>query len=633
LRVGLAIGVVAGVVAWSLISDGKTLWTVVAGVLATVLATFAPTWLDSTRNRERGAHRQLPGNLVSELPQSVAWLLHPAKEVIGFFGRGWILAQLETWCTDRDAAVVRLVTAPGGYGKTRLARELSTRLSGWKTWWVAAGRETKAAADLTDGRLLLVVDYADARDPAALAELLVTAASRTKVRVLLLARSDGPWWTSLSASYPPQAALLDGMTVKGNVIPLPARADDRPPAEIVTAAIGEFADHLRYAMPVDFVPRQHDPDTPLLRLHAEALLAVLGGPRSTDDRYDVLAEVLAHEARYWHGCARRAGLPLPTNLRQADSLLRQLIGIAALLGIRDHTEAEGIIRRAPLHETIDPSDWADWLTDLYPALDGKPGTLQPDLLAEHLALDVLKTCTEPQRSLIFSDLTVDQAAHALTMLGRATQDHADTAALIDTALTTDPETMTHAVIRVARQFPGTFAPRLTQLLAIADLGLDRLRDLTRKVPYPSRELCPVALALTTRIVNQDTDSPTATKARWRNWHAIRLAESGRRTEALTTSEEAVTLYRELVAGNRDAYLPNLATSLWTTPWVCLKVGGPMDLAVAAGEEAVALFEELAGENSAAFGGQLRGAARTLAEVYEARGEGEAAAGVRERFGV
>ncbi|MDX3107436.1 hypothetical protein, partial [Nonomuraea angiospora] len=43
-----------------------------------------------------------------------------------------------------------------------------------------------------------------------------------------------------------------------------------------------------------------------------------------------------------------------------------------------------------------------------------------------------------------------------------------------------------------------------------------------------------------------------------NNHAIRLAEVGRRGEALEVSREAVDLYRELAAINRDAYLPHLA---------------------------------------------------------------------------
>ncbi|HRY10865.1 MAG TPA: SAV_2336 N-terminal domain-related protein, partial [Candidatus Nanopelagicales bacterium] len=44
-------------------------------------------------------------------------------------------------------------------------------------------------------------------------------------------------------------------------------------------------------------------------------------------------------------------------------------------------------------------------------------------------------------------------------------------------------------------------------------------------------------------------------------HAARLAELGRREDALAPSEEAVTLYRELVGVNPAAYIPDLAASL------------------------------------------------------------------------
>jgi hypothetical protein len=46
-----------------------------------------------------------------------------------------------------------------------------------------------------------------------------------------------------------------------------------------------------------------------------------------------------------------------------------------------------------------------------------------------------------------------------------------------------------------------------------------------------------------------------------NHLAIRLAEAGRRAEALSTAHEAANLYRELVTLNRDAYLPDLAASV------------------------------------------------------------------------
>jgi hypothetical protein len=88
----------------------------------------------------------------------------------------------------------------------------------------------------------------------------------------------------------------------------------------------------------------------------------------------------------------------------------------------------------------------------------------------------------------------------------------------------------------------------------------------------------------------------------------------------------------LVAGNRDAYLPDLATSLWMTASVCLTVDGPMEHAIASAVEAVGLYEELAAAHPAAFTDRLSAAAETLAKVHDARGESDSAATVRARFG-
>jgi hypothetical protein len=41
----------------------------------------------------------------------------------------------------------------------------------------------------------------------------------------------------------------------------------------------------------------------------------------------------------------------------------------------------------------------------------------------------------------------------------------------------------------------------------------------------------------------------------------RLGEVRRRPEGLAAAQEAVTVYRELVGGNRDAYMPALAMSV------------------------------------------------------------------------
>jgi tetratricopeptide (TPR) repeat protein len=74
--------------------------------------------------------------------------------------------------------------------------------------------------------------------------------------------------------------------------------------------------------------------------------------------------------------------------------------------------------------------------------------------------------------------------------------------------------------------------------------------------------------------------------------AVRLASLGRREDALAASEEAVTIFRELAAARPDAFRPGLATSLND---LSLRLAdlGQRDDALAAIEEAVTIRWELA----------------------------------------
>src|SRR5258705_9950499 len=81
-------------------------------------------------------------------------------------------------------------------------------------------------------------------------------------------------------------------------------------------------------------------------------------------------------------------------------------------------------------------------------------------------------------------------------------------------------------------------------------------------------------------------------------HSGRLADLGRREEALAAIEEAVTAYRELAAARPDAFLPDLALALnnQSIRLADLGRGG----AQAANEEAVTAHRQLAAAPPAAF---------------------------------
>ena len=81
--------------------------------------------------------------------------------------------------------------------------------------------------------------------------------------------------------------------------------------------------------------------------------------------------------------------------------------------------------------------------------------------------------------------------------------------------------------------------------------------------------------------------------------SLRLADLGRREEALAASQEAAEVYRELAAARPDAFRPDLATSLNN---LALRLAdlGRREEALAAIEEAVAIRRELAAARPDAF---------------------------------
>ncbi len=127
-------------------------------------------------------------------------------------------AELLAWasCAGEGQVGGRLVVAPGGHGKTRLALELVEALRG--QGWAAGvlgraafvSRDARGEAD-ADARLrrffeaqgpagaLLVLDYAETRvdDVERVARMALACSPGKPVRLLLLARHAGEWWETL----------------------------------------------------------------------------------------------------------------------------------------------------------------------------------------------------------------------------------------------------------------------------------------------------------------------------------------------------------------------------------------------------------------------------------------------------
>ena len=172
-------------------------------------------------------------------------LLRAEEACVAFDPNGEAFVQTQAqWAQAREYPLaLRLITGPSGSGKTRLALELCERLEaqGWTVGFMQSGCDIAQAQAL--GRQIwqaqrnycIVVDDAQTHQATLLALLKTVLANREAsgdqvlVRVLLLARDAGAWWSRLADHDPACQALLRSASCSGP-LPLPtlyANAADR----------------------------------------------------------------------------------------------------------------------------------------------------------------------------------------------------------------------------------------------------------------------------------------------------------------------------------------------------------------------------------------------------------------------
>ncbi|MEU5164534.1 tetratricopeptide repeat protein, partial [Streptomyces sp. NPDC020875] len=620
--------------------------------------------------------------------RSPADLLRPEQATVTFMGRDALLGELADWCAPGDQGGpgqqeagaagdvwgwgaghvrARLLTGAGGAGKTRLAAELASRMAvgGWTV--VRLTPDTTAPLDAlarVTRPLLVVVDYAETRVPQLHTLLQVVDHEQTArpVRILCLARGAGDWWTR-AADHPHAQALADA-----TVTAIPAlhhSPDER--ADSYRRALEDFAARLpqtgpdhrtglvdSLTMPAAFPALTGDEFDHPLSVHMAALLALLDkaagatpapvGARSLEGR------LLGHERTYWDNTANSTGRNLGDG-RTGGETRELAIALAALTVPADRDQARHLLAHLPglgdesaagLRGAL-----ATWLADLYPAPDGAAwGSLQPDRLAEHHIHT--QTAREPDLfTRILANLPTGQTPHTLSVLARTAQrpHHTTTITnLLQNALTTNPEALAPAVLDTATRtpHPQPLVTALTHLLhTTPDTGL--LHQLRDKLPDSSLALAEWAADLTTALVHHhDTPDPDLPDlAASLNNQSLRLADLGRREEALAAVTRAVTI-REALAGARpDAFLPDLAASL-NNQSVQLGALGRLEEALTTITRATGIYETLAGARPDAFLpdlaaslnnqsvqlGDLGRLEEALAAVTRATGIYEALAGAR-----
>jgi tetratricopeptide (TPR) repeat protein len=552
-------------------------WAVVGAVAGAVSGPFAPTIYDAVR--ERGAAWR-KWRRVSErvLRQSPAGLLDPRRQIVDFLGRPEELEALVAWCEDDDASPLRLVTGPGGVGKTRLAVEVSRQLTavGWRCERVGDGQESRAIEALraaTQSRTLLIVDYAEARP--GLSELLSALASESDgIRVLLLARSAGDWWDQLRAAEHAVRDLIG--QAQAAVIELSPVVDAAvADSTIVAEAVSAFARVLGVpAPPVQLSSAAER--CRVLDLHAAALVAVLDSVGTTESLAAevtfsaILDELLSHEQRFWYAAAQVAGLcDGPSGLGPA--VLRQIVAAACLLGAASEGDARSLLARIP---GLDPSvKIARWLQGLYPADSESPewlGSMQPDRLAELHTIRELAASPELAEACL-KGLDPRQARRAVALLGRASTDYPAAADLLSRII-----------------------PAVVDVLADLDASEQVLESIVNVIPYPSVVLAPAALSLTRRIISVlPAGIQPAQRVAWLLRLGGWLRESGNPADAVRTNEEAAAIFRELTEQPQNSsYLVDLASILRNLGVLYADLGRHSE-AVQLSEEAVQVLRNLA----------------------------------------
>ncbi|WP_437600115.1 tetratricopeptide repeat protein [Sorangium sp. So ce590] len=552
-------------------------------------------------------------------------LLNARHEVVPWHeqGRKEILAELDRWCNDGSPVGIRLLHAEGGVGKTRLAIEWARRCraEGWAAGFLAKGSSEGWFERLCAlGRpVLAVLDYAESR--ADLRDMLLRALRYCqqqgtgilqRVRLLLLARSDGDWWQSLRQEDVALGAWLDA-TPSLDLQPL-ARGGAEREAVFLEAA-RRFAERRTTALverePPDLTDARFDQ---VLYLHMAALATVAGLRFEANTLMDT---ILDHEERFWEESAGQAGVALASR----RSLARQVMATSTLRGgIADPAEASAVVGRLLRRNPGQREE--DLLRLLHRVYQGSGRgavyipALEPDLLGEGMVLRVGAPKLAEDRPLsdwIERVFPPDEAGLPVRT-GFSVLGHASAAGPAVTRLWIDrmlagplhdrAPLALEAAKRVGHRTPFSL---LGEVLADRlEVGGDReVARTLEKVGLPplTVSLRRVAVWVSRTLLKQSAsvvdDPALEEQARRLHNYSLQLTELGRRDEALEAAKKAVACCRTLAEHNADASLQKLGISLSGLGTVLGNLG-QRDEALEVAKEAVAIHRRLVERNSDLF---------------------------------
>ncbi|WP_336047738.1 hypothetical protein [Streptomyces sp. CA2R101] len=570
-------------------------------------------------------------------PASPAALLRAEHEVVPFSGREGTLHRLTDWCHLPGPLSAWLVTGPGGQGKSRLARRLNELMSeeGWVTGQVAELANVAPhlpTLSRCTAPVLLVLDYAETR-PHLVQEIIDHLAAHPPghpVRVLLLARAAGEWFTALRSASP----AMPG-TLRPSPLALPPLTDTSAAQDLAwQEALDAFRKRLSglggitgtgagtEQPPVERAAPQPGAGGQALSLHMAALASLLPhGPEEFPEQV-----LLTHERRYWDRIAERRNLGLG-HIRPTAMIAAQLCGplsraaaldmLGRVPGLRgDGAEQQ---RRAV----------AEWIRDLYPPTasgDAYWGTLEPDPLAEHYLIDALDREPETAAEVLVAAAD-EQRRHGVTLMARAAARPGGQAVAghLHRLITEHPRALGGIAVEVApRVESATVLVRaLEALIKASPHSPEHLAELYDRFPADTHVLAEVAAELTASVVSAHrANGDEEELAMCLSDYSIRLGLLGRRAESLTATDEALEILRRLAGERPEEIQPRLAHVLANHSNSLSRVGRRKE-SLHAAAEAVALLYHLA-QSRQRFVWPLASALVNQASALNELGQSEAA---------
>jgi hypothetical protein len=511
----------------------------------------------------------LPWRDLPDDPDAVFALLSWHARLAPLTGREKGKNGLLQWARQGRNARIRLLTGPGGVGKSRLAAEVTEelRVEGWTAGFVRAN--DPIVVPLRRAGLFLVVDYPE-EHPDEVRTLLREVASRelrdVPLRLLVLSRQGGDRWFDLVESAH-AGELMDAQDV--GLSELAAVEPER----VFSASLRRLADHYHRPMPAvsadavrDWValdPSLHG--LPLL-LTAAAIHAFLTPEATLGFSGSSVVQALADRERARLDNAGRAG----------DLGARSASRVVALAAIPGSLDAAALRRLAdPLLEIgLPPSDrLIDAANSLPWWQNDRVSAPEPDLMAAALLIKILS-----ERS--------DKAPEWLW----AVMEHAVSPQLIDRLgrLAFDAMTATGSAGGITRHLGAIVRDDLSRAQKLAALGYGQ------NLPFG---LSRFAADIVQGLLTASTDE--AGKGKNLNSLSNRLSDAGDGAGALAAIREAVEIRRRLAQDNPARFAPNLAVSLNNLS-VRLSDAGDGAGALAAVREAVEIRRRLAQDNPVRF---------------------------------